>query len=244
MLRKTTLDECKGDKLEELLGAFSTLVLRKVIAAEATGKERVVRRLSLSRKLAPEDQALLQPLVIAHRVSLTTHLRKNGELKSRVDDFDRVLNVKKQELDRKAQSLQHTSDDRASEASKEGEAVRRSISRATIKLKRDAGKQWKGDPAWVATILEGPRKGDQHDADDVVLDAPFDRVWSECIHGNTDEKESQNNTVSFIGKALGCPPKMLIYMQTILTPISQAFSFEISRIELHDNKTDSSAGEH
>ena len=196
VLRKTMLDECKGDKFEEALGAFSTLVLKKVVAAEASNTDCSARRLGLARRLGPRDKELLEPIVIAHRASLMTQLRRKGKLKSRLGEFDRVLKVKKQELDRKAQSLQHSKNDQASITGIEGEAVRRSMSRATIKLKKDIGRQWKGDLTWVTTILEGPKKGDPHDSDDSVLDAPFDHVWNRFVHGNIIDNKHQSNSVS------------------------------------------------
>ncbi|KEF59199.1 uncharacterized protein A1O9_04043 [Exophiala aquamarina CBS 119918] len=71
ILRKTMLDECKGDKFEDLLSAFSMLVLRKFLA---DGGRKV---LGICNSARPEH---VVPLIIAHHVSLQTNLQKRERL--------------------------------------------------------------------------------------------------------------------------------------------------------------------
>ncbi|KAI1618881.1 HAUS augmin-like complex subunit 6 N-terminus-domain-containing protein [Exophiala viscosa] len=69
VLRKTMLDECKGEKFEELLGAFSMLVLRKTINTSTRG----------TRTTNPDH---VVPLILAYRVSLQTSLRRRQQLQA------------------------------------------------------------------------------------------------------------------------------------------------------------------
>ncbi|KAF2403504.1 hypothetical protein EJ06DRAFT_571733, partial [Trichodelitschia bisporula] len=70
-LRKTMLDECKGDKLVEILVVFSTAVLRK--------------------------RSLL-PLAIAHRAALTRLLQRKEQMRERVREFKNLLDTKSAQL--------------------------------------------------------------------------------------------------------------------------------------------------
>ncbi|KAK5075047.1 hypothetical protein LTS08_001870 [Lithohypha guttulata] len=63
ILRKTMLDECKGDKVEELLAAFSIVVLKKVLNVEGVAQ--------------PEN---LLPLVLARRAGIQRNLDEKKEL--------------------------------------------------------------------------------------------------------------------------------------------------------------------
>ena len=45
MLRKTMLDDCKGEKVIDLLTSFSTLVLRRVLEGKKAGKSSITRHI-------------------------------------------------------------------------------------------------------------------------------------------------------------------------------------------------------
>ena len=85
------LEDCAGDRVEELLAVFSTIVLRKVVLAKATDPEGIVERLATEDHIHPEEQKLMLPLVCAHRASLAALLRKRKLLRSRYSAFSQSL---------------------------------------------------------------------------------------------------------------------------------------------------------
>jgi len=100
------LDECKGDKLEEVLISWSSAVLAKVLAAERNRNSSVARRLILNRKIALKDQESFLPLAVAHRASLTAVLRRKEQLRTRYSDFQHCLDQKEQDLARRTERLE------------------------------------------------------------------------------------------------------------------------------------------
>lgn len=100
------LDECKGEKFEEVLGAFSTLVLQRVLAAEQDLEPTRARRLALAQRLTSEEQQSLLPLAIAHRSSLSALLRKKARLRHKYREFKTVLDAKELGIRTQAKNLE------------------------------------------------------------------------------------------------------------------------------------------
>lgn len=171
------LDECKGEKLEEVLAAFSTIVLQKVLKAEQNIKPSRVRILALAHTLSSEEQASLLPLAIAHRASLEGLLRKRANLRTQYRDFQHALNVKEQELRARTTSLELASKEN------EGEVGREEDIRG---LRKQFDIHWHGDPRWVDAIFDG-----EQGAKDPLLDAPFSEIWSKVTSGTADHDAPQ-----------------------------------------------------
>lgn len=169
-IKKTMLDDCKGDKLEEVLVVFSTVVLQKRMASEQYGETCTSRRLALMTSLSSEEQKSLLPLAIAHRTSLTKILREKSRLRSRYREFHSLLNIKEKELSQKEEAstlLQRCDDGMTS----------------STDLPQDIKDQfeihWQGDPRWKDIILNG----DQCYLHDPLLDIPFSKAHSYLING-------------------------------------------------------------
>lgn len=82
VLRKTMLDECKGEKFEELLATFAMLVLRKNLVGRARksvkGQERSSTMEEKTRLISNRDH--LVPLILAYRFTLQQSLLKRKDL--------------------------------------------------------------------------------------------------------------------------------------------------------------------
>ncbi|KIW32276.1 uncharacterized protein PV07_03835 [Cladophialophora immunda] len=100
VLRKTMLDECKGDKFEELIARFAMLVVRKTMAQDQSGvnnrqvnqNTHAVARPNRSTAAGThQDADSLVPLILAHRVSLQRSLRKRQELDEKATAYTRML---------------------------------------------------------------------------------------------------------------------------------------------------------
>ena len=99
VLRKTMLDECKGEKFFELLALFSNAVLKKALAAQKSNSHdegaAVARRLATATALPRDQQASLLPLAIAHKAALVNVLKRKDEKRRRFAEFEKQLEDRK-----------------------------------------------------------------------------------------------------------------------------------------------------
>ena len=170
IVRKTMLDECKGERFEEVLVTFSTIVLRKKLGADEGGGSAIARRLALAPDLKPSEQRSLLPLAIAHRASLTAILQRKEQERSRYLQFQHGLDRRNQKLRQKHKQLIQEI-----EASAGSSITGQSIER--IRQRFDT--HWQGDPRWLDIILNG----DLEDTDDDLLETSFEEAWKDVTSG-------------------------------------------------------------
>ncbi|KAF2877667.1 HAUS augmin-like complex subunit 6 N-terminus-domain-containing protein [Massariosphaeria phaeospora] len=166
VLRKTMLDECKGDKFFEALALFSTAVLKKVLAsrsANAIAPTAVARKLATATELSKEQQASLLPLAIAHKGALLNVLRKKDEKRRRFAEFEALLDAKADEINRKLRQSKDTPrTNKSAVPLREAEAIKKQLQ-----------DNWIGNQKWLDVMLHG----DSVQVEDAFLDSSFDRVW-------------------------------------------------------------------
>jgi len=164
MIRKTMFDDCKGDKLQELLASFSTIVLRKVLAEGHRGKASIAGRLAIAERVTKDEHESFLPLAIAHQSSLTALLRKKRELRARYKDFGKILDSKEQELDRRFEAIVKT----------QGFLDENPIPDHTVsRVSKLVENHWQGDARLVDVIVQG----EEQRLRDSLLDEPFLKIW-------------------------------------------------------------------
>jgi len=169
MLRKTMLDECKGERLMEVLLLFSTAVLRRVEMSERNGRDQpIAMRLATSSFLNAAQQGSLLPLSLALRADLGRLLRVKAEKKTRCDNFRELLSHKEQQL------LERMKDCQKSERLEISPAEEAAI-RSQLKA------NWLGDTTWLDAILHG----DDDNPGDMPLKRPFNEVWNVIANGGS-----------------------------------------------------------
>lgn len=168
-------DDCKGEKVQELLASFSTIVLRKILAAGDAGKASIAGRLAIANKVTVKEHESLLPLAIAHRASLTGLLRRKRELRARYQSFGCTLAAKGKELDQKFEGVVQTQ-----AFLDENEIPDNTVSRLSMLFE----KHWQGDPDLIAVVTQGEEYGLR----DSLLDRPFQAVWPEVADGNFNEE--------------------------------------------------------
>ena len=174
-MRKSMFDDCKGEKLQELLASFSTIVLRKTIATGDAGKVSIAGRLAIAKQVTTKEHESLQPLAIAHRASLTGLLQKKRELRARYQSFDSTLSAKEKELENRFEAVVQT----------QGFLDENKIpDNMASRLSTLFEKHWRGDPDLVAVVTQG----EEHGLRDSLLDRPFQDVWREVSNGIFDGK--------------------------------------------------------
>ncbi|KAH6632155.1 HAUS augmin-like complex subunit 6 N-terminus-domain-containing protein [Chaetomium tenue] len=179
VVRKTMLDECKGERLEEVLAVFSSAVLRKVVAEQQLnggGYPALAQILALENRGYSGEQTELTALVLAHRVSLRRMLAEKNASRERFREFSELLTTKEKAIKKKREAAE------AARRSGEGKIITDDQKRKVWSTVRN---NWTGDERWMDALLYGDSKSNK----DGLLNAPYDRVWRRVQSGRLAELE-------------------------------------------------------
>ncbi|KAI1800386.1 HAUS augmin-like complex subunit 6 N-terminus-domain-containing protein [Daldinia bambusicola] len=183
VLRKTMLDECKGERLEEVLAVFSSAVLKKLVAERALNSGPEYRP-TISEKLALEnwgysgDRTELNGLLLAHKASLSSLLAKKNTERAKYRDFEQLLASKEQVIAQRKEKAKAESERSVAETS---ERTRKEVNKI-IKT------NWTGNDQWIDSLLyndTNPRKGG-------LLGSRFDDIWAGVEQGKVSDLEDEN----------------------------------------------------
>ena len=133
------LDECKGDKFEELLANLALVVLKKIHG---------------SQKLQQVKQENLLPLILAHRRGIQRDLEKRKELKLRAQQQHARIRAQREKAEIETQQLRSQ---KVPALPKNAEHIRQIVR-----------ENWIGDQVWVGTILNGVPPEDHWTTEDAV----------------------------------------------------------------------------
>ncbi|KAH7053362.1 HAUS augmin-like complex subunit 6 N-terminus-domain-containing protein [Macrophomina phaseolina] len=178
VLRKTMLDECKGDKFMEILVAFSTAVLKKTLSRSRPRRKNVpvARQYATATSLSLNQQASLLPLAIAHKAALTNVLRRRDDMRERYMDFGDLLDQKSEEAVERNERCGEVLG--ALEESGKGLPDVESI-------KRILHENWLGNPEWLELMVQG----DRTEPDGGLFQTPFEHIWERVKRGQEIEEE-------------------------------------------------------
>ena len=169
ILRKTMLDDCKGEKFEELLAVFSTAVLRKLVAvSEADMLWNPAMRISTANALSPKDYQNMLPLILSHQVSLSAAGARRARVHDACDQFSRLLDNKQIEL--------------AARAKREANHDRYQEPVDSESLAHELRANWLGSEEWATALLNG---GSQSSTD-AFLELPFLQAWTRAKESTVD----------------------------------------------------------
>ncbi|KAI0860756.1 HAUS augmin-like complex subunit 6 N-terminus-domain-containing protein [Xylaria cubensis] len=181
LIRKTMLDECKGERLEEVLAVFSSAVLKKLVAERSlnSGPEHrptISETISLENWGYSGNRIELNGLLLAHKASLKSILAKKNAARQKYRSFEELLALKERGIARRREQAKSNAQDALMELSDTQSAEVRRILRNT----------WAGNEQWVDGLLGGissQRSG--------LLSTSFDNVWSGVQTGNITDLEEQ-----------------------------------------------------
>ncbi|KAI9662799.1 MAG: hypothetical protein M1821_007845 [Bathelium mastoideum] len=183
VLRKTMLDECKGDKFEEVLVIFSTIVLKKELSKRESGQKKegpngrtIARKLGIASTLKDSEKKSLLPLAIAHRASLQQCLEKRQSQHQRFRKFAQQLSEKEDEINErnaKAKSLLQ-----------QPPSMEKADLENTVALLRE---HWLGHPEWIDVLLCGDT---QHSSDRLLGQDFVKEIWPKVQIGQSLEAPS------------------------------------------------------
>ncbi|KAK5660577.1 hypothetical protein OQA88_13134 [Cercophora sp. LCS_1] len=182
VVRKTMLDECKGERLEEVLAAFSSAVLKKLVAGQQLNDPQVpalAQGLALENRGYSGERTELVTLILAHKASLRRALDKKNAARARYKEFSLAMDVKERSLaNRRAEA-------KALQSSGKGSDVSNDVK---LDVWRTVRNNWSGNEKWMETLLYG----DHHSRKDGLLSTPFDRVWRRVEAGRLSELEDKS----------------------------------------------------
>ncbi|KAL2190012.1 hypothetical protein L209DRAFT_749993 [Thermothelomyces heterothallicus CBS 203.75] len=179
VVRKTMLDECKGERLEEVLAVFSSAVLKKVVAEQQLnggGHPALAQTLALENRGYSGDRTELVALVIAHKASLRRMLDEKNTDRARFREFSDWLALKEKTVARKREEAE------AAKRSGREKVVTDEEKRQVWGIVRN---NWAGNERWMEALLYGDSKSHK----DGVLATPYDRVWRRVQEGRLAELE-------------------------------------------------------
>lgn len=173
ILRKSMLDDCKGEKFEELLAAFSTNVLRRVLGGSmAKDQLNPTLRLSLAGGVSAEDYSQLAlPLLLAHRVSIAQSEERLTRVQGTFDGFSELLDSKKVQLEQRARGRPQSGPEEPAD-----------LDRVTEQVKTN----WLGSGEWADDLLGGG----SHSSSDAFLDLPFAKAWATAKDSTVEDLQA------------------------------------------------------
>ncbi|KAI4125366.1 MAG: hypothetical protein LQ338_004289 [Usnochroma carphineum] len=177
IIRKTMFDECRGNKFEELLASFSTLVLQKILRRQSRSKASTSGRLTISQSVLGREQNSLLPLAIAHQGALRALLRRKAQLRQRYAELQSALKAKEQQLLARVEDLAQAD---------LGSSLDAVPDRTVREIHQHLEGNWQGDVDWVKSIVEGDRR----DVGDPLLDSAFPSVWTHVENGTVADIEA------------------------------------------------------
>lgn len=175
------LDECKGERLEEVLAVFSNAVLKKVLQEDPGKDGSIAKELALENFSYTGERTMLSTLILAHKASLGKHLREKNGARARVHDFEDLLDLNERRIVRRHEQLKEIIGERKLDeqlSRKEVDVVQRTVSG-----------NWSGNERWLDEILYGAGSNE-----DGLLSTRFDKVWRHVEGGSIGELEGKGQT--------------------------------------------------
>lgn len=174
MLRKTMLDDCRGDKFEEILAKFALTVLRKC------GKEHVQPDIAriIDERDRCRDQETLLPLIIAHQKGLKGVIATKDKERQKFAEIERVF-------DKEAKALDLANGEPKARRQSSTEGIRKRAEEAKQKLEQ----AWIGDEAWVDVLVNGGGESSKQ----VLSTKTFDQFWDSTQPQTLVSTDSKNS---------------------------------------------------
>lgn len=176
------LDDCKGERLEEVLAVFSHAVLKKVVRASGqTTTPPIAEQLAFENFSYSGERTALSNLILAHKVSLRSHLKAKNEADARYHDFADLLNLNERRITRRHEQLK--------EATQDHELQGTLSTGEVYALQDQVTTNWSGREEWLEAILYGNAKVRKED----LLSASFNTAWRHVEAGSIGDIEERTH---------------------------------------------------
>jgi len=184
VVRKTMLDECKGERMEEVLAALSSAVLKKLAAEQLLNQRQLpalAQSLALENRGYSGERAELVSLILAHKFSLHRTLESKNKSRARYNDFSQLMGLKEGSIARRRVQTRAAQEERKRHTNIPDDMK--------LDVWRTVRNNWSGNERWMEALLYG----DNHARKDGLLSIPFDRVWRRVESGRLAELEDKSD---------------------------------------------------
>ena len=143
ILRKTMLDECKGERFEEVLCEFALIVLKKV----AKKQDDRYMDIALADNLTESKQQQLVPLILAHKHAIERLAEHRSKLGKGYASAQLAFAEQSAKLD-----------ERMKDARSQAESLPKLTSEQTEAVRSRLATSWTGDERWLDLIQNGVQR--------------------------------------------------------------------------------------
>ncbi|KAG9529607.1 hypothetical protein KCU93_g3362, partial [Aureobasidium melanogenum] len=173
-LRKTMLDDCKGDKFEEVLLLFSAIVLRKqLLSSRRNQPSSIGRNIALSKNIDKRELGTINTLSLAYRASLAKTMQSRATLDLTLNNFRTSLYEKTSDYHQRHLTLLETQN-----------ATSETLPPKTEELiRRELRQKWVGSIEGCDALLAGAKVASA----DGYMDSRFDELWQQYRQGTTPQ---------------------------------------------------------
>jgi hypothetical protein len=171
------LDECRGERLEEVLAVFSSAVLKRMVALTSPDTEPLAVQLALENCGYHGDRTELDILTLAYRVTCRRRLAQKQLARRQYRDFSELLNLKDRRIVRRHEQLNLRKKSDKEHIFSDGTDLE------TWRLVRN---NWSGNERWMETLIYG----DINSNDDSLFTHPFEKVWRKVQSGRLSELDN------------------------------------------------------
>jgi hypothetical protein len=172
-LRKTMLDDCKGDKFEEVLLLFSAAVVRKQTLFRRKEPSSIGRNIAVAKNIDKRELSTIAPLSLAYRVSLTKTMQSRATLDLTLNNFRTSLYEKTNDYHQLHLTLLEAQE-------KTTEVLPEQIENL---IRRDLRQNWVGSIEGCGALLANAKIASA----DAHMDSSFDDLWQHFRQGTTPE---------------------------------------------------------
>lgn len=173
------LDDCKGDKFEEILLLFSAAVVRKQILSNRRKQlSSLGRNIAIAKHVENHDLRILAPLALAYRVSLAKTLQNRATLDLTLDDFRTSLYQKTNDYHQRHITLLEIQETTTDSLPAEAEKV----------IRRELRQNWVGNIEGCDVLLTGANVASA----DAHMDSAFDELWQHVRQGTAPQAPSES----------------------------------------------------
>ncbi|KAI4751959.1 hypothetical protein E4T52_06965 [Aureobasidium sp. EXF-3400] len=173
-LRKTMLDDCKGDKFEEVLLLFSAAVVRKqILSTRRKQPPSIGRNIAIAKNIDKREMSTIAPLSLAYRASLTKIMQSRATLDLTLNNFRTSLYEKTNDYHQRHLTLLEMQEATAETLPTEIETL----------IKRELRQNWVGSIEGCDALLAGAKVASA----DAHMDSTFDDLWQHFRQGTTPQ---------------------------------------------------------
>lgn len=173
------LDDCKGDKFEEILLLFSAAVVRKqILSTRRKQPLSIGRNIALAKNIDKRELNTITPLSLVYRASLAKTLQSRATLDLTLDEFRTSLYEKTNDYHQRHITLLETQ-----EATKDGLPAD-----AETLIRRELRQNWVGSLEGCDALLAGAKVASA----DAHMDSSFDDLWQHIRQGTTPQVPSES----------------------------------------------------